>query len=124
MRALAWSMTALFALAAAVQWNDPDPLRWVAFYLLAACASLGIALGRTWSALEIASAGSSAVVVAILLLPALGPGASPRIEAFTSFRMRSPADEQVRELAGAAIALGWSATLVARRRLKSSSDRR
>ena len=37
---LRWSMAALFALSAAVQLNDPDPLAWVAIYLAAMAASL------------------------------------------------------------------------------------
>jgi hypothetical protein len=113
-------MTALFVLAAAVQWNDPDPVRWIAFYALAAGASLGTALGRAWPVVELAAAGSAAVVVVLLLLPAIGPGASPRIGALTSFRMERPEDELVRELAGAAIALVWTAALVVRRRRSSS----
>jgi Transmembrane family 220, helix len=31
-RAVAWLMAALFALAMVVQYNDPDPVRWVSIY--------------------------------------------------------------------------------------------
>jgi hypothetical protein len=113
-RALAWLMTGVLLFAAAVQWNDPDPLLWIAFYGLAAAASLGAALarvGRAWRALELVAVGVSAVVVA-RLAPSL---AGARLEAVTSFQMRSSDDELVRELVGAAIALVWTGTLAVHR---------
>jgi hypothetical protein len=119
MRPLAWSMALLFGLAAAVQWNDPDPLRWIAFYLLAAATSLGVALDRSQPALEWVATGVAAVVV-IALAPAL---AGARAEAFLSVRMESSSDELPRELAGAMIALLWSGGLVIRRRWSGASAR-
>ena len=110
MRVLAAIMTLVFVFAAAVQWNDPDPARWIAFYLLAAAGALGVALGRGWRAVEIAAAVAAAGVV-IALAPSL-PGA--RVEAFTSYHMKSGEDEVVRELVGAGIALVWSLGLVVR----------
>ena len=104
-------MTALFLLAAGVQWNDPDPLRWVGFYGLAAASSLGLTLDRAWRVLELATA-LLAIVVVLTLAPAL---TSARVEAFTSFQMQCSGDEQVRELLGASIVLVWSAALVIRR---------
>lgn len=120
LRLLAGLMTLLFGLAAAAQWNDPDPLRWVAFYLLAGATSLGAALGRGWRLLERLTAGIAAAV-AIALAPAL---TGARREAFASLRMERPDDELARELAGAAIVLVWSAGLVIRRqRLRASASR-
>ena len=57
-------------------------------------------------------AGLLAAAVVVALLPTLG---SARVEAFTSFRMKSSGDEGVRELVGAAIALAWMIALVWRR---------
>ena len=111
MRALGAAATALFVFAAGVQWNDPDPLRWIGFYGLAAAASLGLVLDRAWRALEIAAALLAAGVV-LALAPALSRA---RLEAFTSFHMKSSGDELVRELGGAAIVLVWSCALVIRR---------
>jgi hypothetical protein len=42
----AWAMAALFALSAAVQWNDPDPWLWIAVYGASAVASGLAALER------------------------------------------------------------------------------
>ncbi len=39
---VSWIFSALFFVAAAVQWNDPDTLPWMAFYVVAAVvAALG-----------------------------------------------------------------------------------
>ena len=104
-------MTALLLIAAGVQWNDPDPLRWVGFYGLAAASSLGLVLDREWHVLEFATALLAAVVV-LSLVPAL---MDARIEAVTSFQMKSSGDELVRELMGAGIVLAWASVLVIRR---------
>ena len=108
MRAAAGVMALVFAFAAAVQWNDPDPLAWIAFYLLLAAASLGRTLGWAWARIEGAAALMGGIVV-VRLAPAL---ADARSEAFTSFHMRSSEDELVRELGGAALGLGWSLVLL------------
>ena len=58
-RAFNGLMCALFLLSVVVQWNDPDPLRWMAIYGAAfvvstdrraarACAHRGAAGGRWW----------------------------------------------------------------------------
>ena len=119
LRLLAGLMTVLFGLSAAAQWNDPDPLGWIAFYLLAGVTSLGATLGRAWRLLERVTAGVAAAVV-LALAPAL---TGARTEAFTSLRMESPDDELAREVAGAAIALAWAAGLTIRRqRLRASAS--
>jgi hypothetical protein len=112
MRIFAGVMTLVFTFAAAVQWNDPDPLAWVAFYLALAASALGCALGREWLWLERAVALVAALAV-LWLAPAL---ADARREAVSSFRMKSPEDEVVRELGGAALGLAWTGALLASRR--------
>ena len=112
MRILAATMTGLFLFAAAVQWNDPDPLRWIALYGLAALLSVGVALGRSWTRLEW---GATALFAAVVLL--LSPAAlDGRVESFTSMEMKSVADERVRELGGMLICFVWSAAVVLWRR--------
>jgi len=110
-RGLGAGMTAVFVLSAAVQWNDPDPYGWIGFYLLAGVSALGLALGRAWRVVEFLALVASALVV-VALLPSLE---TARVEAFTSFKMRSSDDELVRELVGAAVALVWTSGLVWRR---------
>lgn len=45
MKIASWVATVLFLFSAAVQWNDPDPLRWIFAYGLAAGISAAHALG-------------------------------------------------------------------------------
>ncbi|MDT0608500.1 transmembrane 220 family protein [Croceitalea rosinachiae] len=46
LKILAFIFTALFVYAAAVQYNDPDAVKWYAIYGLAALASLLFGLGK------------------------------------------------------------------------------
>lgn len=52
-RVVCLGFTLLFLTAAAVQWNDPDPLAWVVTYVLAAGISAGAAFGRLVPALAL-----------------------------------------------------------------------
>jgi signal transduction histidine kinase len=112
MRRVAWAMVALFVFAAAVQWNDPDPLRWIFLYGLAAATAYGVARGKSWTGLEWTSLAVFGAVV-LMLSPAVFDS---RSEAFISFEMKSAADESVREFAGMALCLAWVAAVVAWRR--------
>jgi len=104
-------MAAIFALSAAVQWNDPDPLRWVAFYGLACATAIAGAIGRPRFPLELATALVS-LGIAAALLPA---AETARREAFSSFHMQSPDDELARELGGAALVLAFALAMLGRR---------
>jgi hypothetical protein len=103
-------MFLVFALAAFVQWNDPDPLPWIALYALAALLSLAAAAGRFWLWPSVAAAGLYLVGV-LSLLPAL---ADARASAFTSWKMRDVSDEEAREALGLAICAAWMVVLIVR----------
>lgn len=100
----------LFLFAAAVQWNDPDPLVWMAGYLTAAGLSLASCLGRR----PLIPNALAAIVFGAWFLSLAGtlPGAPAR--AFTSFHMREASDEEPREAVGLAICVLWTATLAIR----------
>jgi hypothetical protein len=105
-------MALLFAFAAALQLDDPDPVRWIALYAAAAALSVAEWLGRTRSRVALLAAlGFSAG--ALVGLPEL---LRARAEAFTSFHMRSPADEVARESLGLLLCASWSALLAWRAR--------
>jgi len=97
----------LFASAAALQFNDPDPDLWVAAYASAAGLATAAALGR-------AHFWTSALLAAIFalwtaaLLPSLIASESA---AFTSFRMQSPAHEEGREAVGLLICASYATWL-------------
>ncbi|MCH7868754.1 MAG: transmembrane 220 family protein [Myxococcales bacterium] len=107
MRVVAGVFAAVFLLSAAVQWNDPDPLRWICAYLVAAVLSITAAMGRT---LLIPNAAAAAVFAAwfLSLAPTIG-SADP--EAFTSFQMKDVSHEEPREAMGLALCAVWTAVL-------------
>jgi len=112
MRIASGVFTAVFLLSAAVQWNDPDPLPWIAGYLLAAGLSLAAALGRMWFLPSALAAG----VFALWFLSLAGTLPGAPLEAFTSFRMRAAGHEAPREAIGLLLCTLWTAFLAARGR--------
>ena len=95
---------AVFILSAAVQWNDPDPLAWIALYGLAATLAGAGAIGRLPVGPNIGAAGLF-VLLTLLWMPSLG---GARSEAFTSFELKASRDERPRETVGLAICAGFS----------------
>lgn len=110
MRWLDGVFAVLFLFAAAVQGNDPDPLVWIAAYLIAAGLSLAACLGR----IPVLPNGLAAVCFALwfLSLAATLPGAPA--DAFTSFHMRAASHEEPREAIGLALCAAWTASLAIR----------
>ena len=112
-------MAVIFVLSAALQWNDPDPVPWIAFYGFAALTAFAaLVQARVLPVLEV-SLAVLALGVGLAFAPALG---SARIEAVTSIQMKSAEDEEVRELGGSAIVLGFAAGLLIRGARPSRSD--
>jgi Transmembrane family 220, helix len=107
MRTASGIFVAIFLLSAAVQWNDPDPLLWIAGYLVAAALSAAACFGRI-PVLPNACA-SLAFALWFLSLASSLPGAPS--EAFTSFEMVAPAHEQPREAIGLLICTAWTGFL-------------
>lgn len=114
MRVVAGSFAALFLLAVAVQWNDPDPLAWMLGYGVAAWLSLMACFGR------IPVVANALAAVAFLAWFATLAGSLPAAPsaAFTSFEMQSASHEEPREAVGLLLAAGWTGALalVGRRR--------
>jgi hypothetical protein len=116
-RVLNGAMAALFAFAAAVQYNDPDPLRWMALYLAAAAACVLAVLGRLPRWLPIV-VGIAALAWAATLAPhVLGRvGLGEMVEAW---EMKDVRVEEGREMYGLLIVAAWMAVLAwARRRTR------
>ncbi len=108
LRVLSGAFALLFLFGAAVQWNDPDPLRWMAAYAAAAAVSASAALGR----LQLAP---TAIVLAVLTgwlalwSPAL---ADSSLDAMQSFGMSGAArEEEVREAWGLLLLVFWMGVL-------------
>jgi hypothetical protein len=105
----------LFVACALLQYNDPDPLRWIAIYGLAAaaCATHG-RIGLDW--LLAAAAALAALVWAALLLPSVS-GFRPS-DLFRTMKAETPAIELSREVLGLLIVAGWMIVLIAVSRRK------
>ncbi len=104
-RVAAGVMTALFVIAAAVQWNDPDPAYWIAIYGAAALLAARAAQGQL-PLLPNALALALFTVLAARALPEL---LGARAEAFTHWHMQGARDEVAREAGGLLLCALWSA---------------
>jgi hypothetical protein len=101
----------LFLLGAVVQYNDPDPLLWVAIYLAASLASFGRAMGRLPRAVP-AVVGLMALGWAATLAPqVLGRGEFTSM--FGAWEMANTDIEMSREFWGLIMIAAWMAVLMA-----------
>jgi hypothetical protein len=105
-------MGALFILAVAVQYNDPDPIQWMTIYGLAALSCFLALRGRLpWTV------PAAIGVVALIWAATLAPGVmrAPSLEGFFgSMQMKTPAVEEAREMFGLMIVVLWMAVLAVR----------
>lgn len=101
-------MTALFALSAVVQYNDPDPLPWMLMYGLVAGSCILFATGRLHPRLSLVIAGI-ALVWALWLVP-FAVGSSEELtwgNVFDVSEMINERVEVVREIGGLLISAAW-----------------
>jgi hypothetical protein len=102
---------ALFLLGAAVQYNDPDPLRWMAIYLAAAASCALAAVGKLrWPAP--AAVGVVALVWAAVLAPQVVGTVRPD-ELVGAWEMKDARVEVGREMYGLLIIAIWMGSIVA-----------
>ena len=107
-------MLLLFTLGAVVQLNDPDSLRWIAVYALAAAACLLSLLRRLHRAFP-----TLLCAIALGWAATLAPrvvGRVPFRDMFGAFEMRSVGIEESREMYGLLIIAAWMAVLAVRAR--------
>ena len=100
-----------YLLSAAVQYNDPDTLPWIAIYLAAALMCLARFTGHQplWLAPTLLAIS---LVWAGLLLPEVFGQVSPQ-EVVESLSMRTREVEEAREIGGLLLVASWSAVLTA-----------
>ena len=117
-------MALLFVFSVAVQFNDPDPLAWMAIYAAAAAVcSLEIRRRAPWWA----SCGVG--VVALIWAGTLAPdviGVVPFTSMFEQFEMRDAGVEESREMYGLVIIAAWMLAVEwasVRRRRRASAQR-
>jgi len=103
-------MALLLAFAAAVNFNDPDPVRWVAMYGVACAASIFVVVtGSVPLAVPL-------IVGAIALAWALGiashvPGFDAYAHMFDEWEMKNETVEEARETCGLLIVAVWMAAV-------------
>ena len=115
MRFLDLTMALLFAFAAALQFNDPDPIRWIAIYSAACVLSLLAATqGRVVPAVSLAVFAIAIVWAALIAFG--GPAASEYGHMFDAWEMKSPSVEEAREASGLVIVAVWTMILFIRAR--------
>lgn len=103
-------LAALFAFAAVVQLNDPDPVRWIALYTAASAGSFMAAAGRQVPPIVSGALSLVALAWAAAIL-AGGAAATDYLHMFDAWEMKSAAIEEAREASGLLIVAGWLAVL-------------
>lgn len=98
-------MAVLFLIFAVVQYNDPDPVRWIAIYALAAVVCVLAAYRRVTYLLPLVVAAIS-LSWASLLIPEIYGNVEPA-ELFQTVKMKTVAVELGRETGGLFIAGIW-----------------
>jgi hypothetical protein len=116
-------MAALFIFAAALQYNDPDPVRWIAIYLAAAicCIVATMACLRWWAPAGVAGASIGWAAI----YASRGAWTVPVGEMFAEWEMKNQQVLETREMFGLLIIAVWMIllTLVSfARRSKRSSE--
>jgi uncharacterized membrane protein len=105
-----WVMLAAFLFSVAVQYNDPDPIRWMLIYGLAGLACILELRGRLKWYLPAAVGAIAFLWAASLARYVIGKTTFG--EMFQSFDMINTVVEEAREMGGLLIVAGWMAVLV------------
>ena len=110
LRVANWVMLAAFLFSVAVQYNDPDPIRWMLIYGLAALACI-LYLRRLLRWYLPAAVGATAFGWAASIAPRV-IGKTTFGDMFQSFHMINPVVEESREMGGLLIVAAWMGVLV------------
>ena len=119
-RILNFIMAATFIFSVAVQYNDPDPIQWMAIYGSAAVACI-LSLGGKPSWKFSAAVAAAAFIWACFIAPGVFSRPFPTTMV-DSFHMTDVADEEARELGGLLIIALWMAVLAVSAGRKTTSD--
>ena len=110
LRVANWVMTAAFLFSVAVQYNDPDPIRWMLIYGLAALACI-LKLRHRLRWYFPAALGATAFGWAASIAPRV-IGKTTFGDMFQSWEMINSVVEEAREMGGLLIVAAWMAVLV------------
>ena len=113
-KAANWLMLAAFLFSVAVQYNDPDPFRWMLVYGSAALACI-LHLRRQLRWYFPAAVGATAFGWAASIAPGV-IGKTTFGDMFQSFHMINSVVEEAREMGGLLIVAAWMLVLVVSKR--------
>jgi len=109
LRVLNVIMMLAFLFSVAVQYNDPDPIQWIAIYGAAAAACILQLRGKlNWK--FSAAVAAAALLWVLFILPGVISRPFP-VTMVDSFHMTDVADEEAREVGGLLIVTAWMAVL-------------
>ncbi len=119
-RSVAWLMTALYLVSVALQYNDPDPIRWMLIYGAAAVASAFLPL-RRWAIPLSVFVAVAALAWAAILTPEIW-GRVGFSDMWLKMSEKGGAVEVEREIGGLVIVVGWLmiGALLRRRQLRNA----
>lgn len=106
-RTLNGLMAVLFAIAVVVQFNDPDPLRWMAIYGAALAVSILASLRGGVPVALPATVGAIALAWGLLQAGPGGGAVRDYRHMFDAWEMRSTSIEEAREATGLLIVFIW-----------------
>src|SRR5262245_7830346 len=110
MRIANYIMIPLFLMCVVVQYNDPDPIRWMAIYGAAMICCILFAMHKLPKWLPLTVAGV-ALIWALTIPPSFWNKQIPMGEVFSMIHMIHPGVEEVREMLGLLIVAGWMIAL-------------
>jgi len=102
----------MFALSVAVQFNDPDPIRWAAIYAAAAVVCL-LSLARRVARWQPLVVGAIALVWAATIAPRVVGRVDPA-SMFSAWEMKDSGIEESREMYGLLLVAFWMAVVALR----------
>src|SRR5262245_10617215 len=108
-------MALLLAFAAALQFNDPEPIRWIEIYVEACALSLVMFFKRRVHPAMVTAVLAVSLVWAVAIAFG-GPAASEYEHMFDAWEMKSPSVEEAREASGLLIVAVWMIVLMVRTR--------
>jgi MFS family permease len=112
------AMLALFLLGVVVQYNDPDPIPWMAIYGAAFAVCVMVALGRRLPMAVPIAVGFVALAWSLLTIVG-GPAAGLYAHMFDAWEMKSMPVEEAREGTGLLIVGAWMFVVAMRQRRRS-----
>lgn len=110
MKTANWIMAFVFLLCMAVQYNDPDPLRWMTIYGLALIGCV-LYIGRLRWPFP-AAVGVATLLWAASIVPHVMGKSVPMNEVFGTMRMVNETVEESREMGGLLIVAIWMLVLL------------